>query len=350
MLEKKRIAVITSDVPFVKGGHLIIAQSTVKALREYGYEADLILTPQNRFGSQFKAYLATRLIDFGEDGLGRKIDQVISFRFPSFAAKHSHHVCWLNHRMREYYDLWEMLLSQLSFQGKIKENIRRKITHVLDTFLLKHNVSKLWAQSKTIQMRLEKWGKIKAEVLYPPPPQRDYYTQSYQNFILAISRLHKLKRVDLLIEAFKHLKNKELKAVIIGQGPEEKNLIQKIKINGLEKRINLLGTADEKTILTNYAQCRAVFFAPLREDYGLVTTEAFACRKPVVTTFDAGGPTELVKNKENGFIVENKPEKIAEKLDQLADDQNLAENMGLKAFQFISQLRWDKTVEKLIIC
>ena len=350
MFEKKRIAVITSDVPFVKGGHLIIAHSTVKALRDYGYEADLILTPQNRFGSQFKAYLATRLIDFGEDGLGRKIDQVISFRFPSFAAKHSHHVCWINHRMREYYDLWEMLLSQLSFRGKIKENIRRKITHVLDTFLLKHNVSKLWAQSKTIQMRLEKWGKIKAEVLYPPPPQRDYYTQSYQNFILAISRLHKLKRLDLLIEAFKHLKNKELKAVIIGQGPEEKNLIQKIKINGLEKRINLLGTADEKTILTNYAQCRAVFFAPLREDYGLVTTEAFACRKPVVTTFDAGGPTELVKNKENGFIVENKPEKIAEKLDQLADDQNLAEKMGLKAFRFISQLKWDKTVEKLIIC
>jgi len=350
MFEKKRIAVITSDVPFVKGGHLIIAHSTVKALRDYGYEADLILTPQNRFGSQFKAYLATRLIDFGEDGLGRKIDQVISFRFPSFAAKHSHHVCWINHRMREYYDLWEMLLSQLSFRGKIKENIRRKITHVLDTFLLKHNVSKLWAQSKTIQMRLEKWGKIKAEVLYPPPPQRDYYTQSYQNFILAISRLHKLKRLDLLIEAFKHLKNKELKAVIIGQGPQEKNLIQKIKINGLEKRINLLATADEKTILANYAQCRAVFFAPLREDYGLVTAEAFACRKPVLTTFDAGGPTELVKNKENGFIVENKPEKIAEKLDQLADDQNLAEKMGLKAFRFISQLKWDKTVEKLIIC
>lgn len=350
MLKKKRIAVITSDVPFVKGGHLIIAQSTVKALQDYGHEADLILTPQNRFGSQLRAYLATRLIDFEEDGLGRKIDQIISFRFPSFAAKHSCHVCWLNHRMREYYDLWEMLLSQLHFKGKIKENIRRRIIHFLDTFLLKHNVSRLWAQSKTIQQRLKKWGKIQAEVLYPPPPQRDYYTHSYQNFILAISRLHKLKRLDLLIEAFKYIKNKELKAVIIGQGPEENNLKQKIKMNALEKRIDLLGKADEKTILANYAQCRAVFFAPLREDYGLVTAEAFACRKPVVTTSDAGGPTELVKNKENGFIVENKPEIIAEKFDLLAEDKDLAEAMGLKAYHFISQLSWDKTVEKLIIC
>ena len=156
MMEKTRVAVVTSDVPFVKGGHLIIAQSTVNALREYGYEADLILTPQNRFGYQLRAYLATRLTDLEEDGLGRKIHQIISFRFPSFAAKHSCHVCWLNHRLREYYDLWETLSSQLGFKGKIKETFRKIAIHALDTYLLKHNVTKLWAQSQTIQKRLQK--------------------------------------------------------------------------------------------------------------------------------------------------------------------------------------------------
>lgn len=350
MLEKKRVAVVTSDVPFVEGGHLIIAQSTVKALREYGYEADLILTPQNRFGRQFSAYLATRLTDLGEDGLGRKIHQVISFRFPSFAVKHPCHVCWLNHRLREYYDLWKILYSSLSFKGKLKEILRKKAIHALDNYLLKHNLTKLFAQSKTIQKRLKKWGNIQAEVLYPPPPQRSYYTDSYQNFIFSVSRLDKLKRLDLLVDAFKYLKNKELKAIIIGEGPEEKNLMEKIQNNRLQQRVLLLGATDEKTVLDHYARCRAVFFSPLREDYGLVTGEAFASKKPVVTTADSGGPAELVKNGERGYILDTDPQKIAEKLDELAENKDLAEAMGKKAFKFISSFSWEESIEKLIIC
>ena len=350
MTEKKRIVVVTSDVPFITGGHLIIAQSTVEALREYGYEADLVLTPQNRFGYQFRAYLATRLTDLGEDGLSRKIHQVISFRFPSFAVKHSCHVCWLNHRLREYYDLWGMLSSQLSFRGRMKENLRRMAIHALDTYLLKHNVTKLFAQSRTIQERLKKWGNIPSEVLYPPPPLRDYHTDSYQNFVFSISRLQKLKRIDLLINAFKYVKNKDLKAVIIGEGPEKDNLEEKIKKNKLEKNVLLLGKTDEKTVMDHYARCRTVFFAPLREDYGLVVGEAFASRKPVITTVDSGGPAELVKDGQTGYVLEVSPKRIAEKLDELSEEKDLAETMGEKAFDFISSFSWKKTVEKLILC
>jgi glycosyltransferase involved in cell wall biosynthesis len=350
MKENKRIAVVTSDVPFVTGGHLMIAESTASALREYGYEADLILTPQNRFGFQFRAYLATRFTDLGQDGLGREIHQVISFRFPSYAIKHPCHVCWLNHRLREYYDLWDMLFSQLSFRGRLKEILRRRAIHALDTYLLKHKVTKLFAQSETIQERLKKWGNIPSEVLYPPPPRRDYHTDSYKNFIFAISRLHKLKRLDLLVDAFVHVKNKELRAFIIGEGPEEHDLAQKVKNNNLGNRVFLLGKTGEKTVMDHYARCRAVFFAPLREDYGLVTGEAFASRKPVITTIDSGGPAELVKDGQTGYILEADPRKIAEKLDELAENKDKAEAMGKKAFDFISAFSWEETVEKLILC
>ena len=46
------MAVVTSSPPFVEGGHLVIARSLVTALRDTGHEADLIVTPQNRFGRQ----------------------------------------------------------------------------------------------------------------------------------------------------------------------------------------------------------------------------------------------------------------------------------------------------------
>jgi glycosyltransferase involved in cell wall biosynthesis len=349
MSKQKRIAVVTSDVPFVEGGHLTIARSTVQALNEYGYNADLILTPQNRFGRQLRAYLANRFYDIEEDGLGRSIHQVITFRFPSYAVKHRQHVCWLNHRLREYYDQWPFLYSQLGVKGKIKERMRRRLIHRLDTRLLRHNVSKLYAQSQTIQKRLESWGNIPSEVLYPPPPQRDYYTESYENFIFSVSRLQRLKRLSLLVEAFKHIKSKDLKAVIIGEGPEQGEITKKIKDNKLEDRVILLGKTDEKTVLKNFATCRAVFFAPEQEDYGFVTGEAFASRKAVITATDSGGPAELVKDGETGYVCNPNPKAMAERMDQLAEDENLAQRLGAKSLDFISQITWEKTIQKLVI-
>ena len=42
-----------------------MARALVQALREEGHEAALVLTPQNRFGRQGAAYLATWLTDVG---------------------------------------------------------------------------------------------------------------------------------------------------------------------------------------------------------------------------------------------------------------------------------------------
>jgi len=328
---------------------MIIARNTVRALQDYGYEADLVTTPQNRFGRQFRAYLANRCTDVGMDGLGRSIHQVISFRFPSYAVKHSAHVCWLNHRMREYYDLWDVLRRQLSARGRVKESVRRFMIHRLDTYLLKHSVTRVYAQSLTIQKRLVRWGRIPSEVLYPPPPRRDYRTDSYGNFIFTVSRLHELKRVDLLVEAFRLTKNKGLKAVIIGDGPEREPLAKRIRDYGLERRVKLLGPADERTVLAHYGRCRAVYFCPRNEDYGFVTGEAFASGKAVLTTLDSGGPAELVEDGRTGFVVEPSPQALAQKLDLLAEDRKMAEKMGQAGFGFISRLTWPRTVEKLVI-
>ena len=58
-----RILVVTSSAPFVRGGHMVIAEETVAALRRAGHEAQIFETPTNRFGRQFDAYEATRLTE-----------------------------------------------------------------------------------------------------------------------------------------------------------------------------------------------------------------------------------------------------------------------------------------------
>ncbi len=345
----KRIVIVTSTVPFVYGGHLIIAENLLKALRESGYEADIFFTPQNKFGRQIQAYLANFFTDLTEDGIGRKIDQIISLRFPSYAVRHPVHVLWLNHRMREYDDLWEEFKSRLSWKGKIKESIRRAIISRIDHYLLTHNVKKIFSQSETIRGRLLKWGGIESEVLYPPAPERKYRTEKYENFIFTVSRLYPLKRIDLLVKAFKFVQNGDVKAFIAGEGVDE-DRIKKIIIElNLQERIFLLGRLSEEELIDYYSRARAVFFAPYKEDFGFVTMEAFSSRKPVITCKDSGGPSEIVRDMSSGFIVEPLPEKIAEKIDILSENPELARRMGENGFESIKDITWEKVVKKLVL-
>jgi glycosyltransferase involved in cell wall biosynthesis len=347
-VDKQRVLVVTSDVAFVEGGHLAIARGTVRALRELGHEADLMLTPQNRFGRQLGAYWATRLTDVGMDGLGRRIDRVISMRFPSYAVRHPAHVCWLNHRMREYYDLWDDLKSRLSWKGRIKEGARRFLIRRIDGRLLKRNVRKVFTISGEVQARLRRWGRIPSEILCPPPPQRAYRTDGYGDFFFAVSRLSPLKRLDLLVESMARMKRRDFRAVIAGEGPEKDRLAGRIRELGLESRVTLAGPLDEPGLIDHYARCRAVVFTPFHEDYGFVTGEAFASAKAVLTAADSGGPIEQVRDGESGFVVPPDPTALAAKLDALADDAAAAERMGQAGRRAIAALNWPDTIARLL--
>ena len=104
----------------------------------------MVLTPQNRFGRQGAAYLATWFTDVGLGDHNKAVDQVISLRYPSYAVRHPNHVVWLNHTMREYYDQWETFSETLSWKGRIKEGARRQLIHAADRYLLTKNVRKVY--------------------------------------------------------------------------------------------------------------------------------------------------------------------------------------------------------------
>jgi len=347
---KRNICVVTSHVPMVFGGHLIIAQSLVSALKEMGYNSDVIYTPQNRFGRQVSAYLANRFTDVGRTGDDEVVDQVITLRYPSYAVKHPLHICWLNHRMREYYDLWDDFLSVIpTGKGKLKERFRRRLIQRIDHRLLRHNVSDLYVISGTIKKRLETWGGIPSKVLLPPPPLgRDYRTERYENFIFTVSRLHRLKRISLLIDAFMLVRDPEVKCYIAGEGDEYKKLQTRIRDNNLEGRVILLGRVSDEQLADYYARCRAVFFGPRNEDFGFVTIEAFRSRKCVITCSDSGGPLDLVQDGQSGFITQPARTEIAERIDTLVADPRMAERMGYAGYEASRSVTWENVVKTLV--
>lgn len=344
-----RIAVVTSSPPFAEGGHLVIARAVVQALREAGHEADLVITPQNRFGRQAAAYAANWLTDVGVDGLGRTVDQVISFRYPSYAVRHERHVCWLNHTMREYYDLWPRLVAGLGRKGRLKEGVRRRLIRAADRYLLSRNVTKLFVQSRTIQRRLAGLGGLRSTVLYPPPPPRPYRCDGYGDYLFAVSRLTPLKRFDLLLGALAEPAAAGVRCVLAGDGEDGPRLRAMVRELGLEARVEMIGPVDGAQLVEHLARCRAVAFVPYDEDYGFVTVEAFAARKPVVTCADSGGPTELVRDGVSGAIAAPEPRPLAEAIARVMSDPSQAERMGAAGAELASALTWDRTIPQLLL-
>lgn len=344
-----RIAVVTSHPPFASGGHLVIAEALVEALSEFGHEATIVQTPQNRFGRQGAAYLSTWLTDVGQAHDGGQIDQVISFRFPSYAVRHDRHVCWINHRMREYYDQWPRFVQQLSWPARLKEGARRSLIHAADRYFLTDCVTRLYAQSRTIQARLAEWGRISADVIHPPPPPRAYRCDRYGDYLLVVSRLTPLKRVDLVLDALRQPAAASVRCIILGDGEAREDLLTLIDAYDLGGRVKLVGQVNEADLLDYMARCRAVCIPAAAEDYGLVTVEAFASRKAVITCTDSGGPTELVVNGTNGFVVAPEASALAVAIGRVMEDTLLAEQLGAIASQHVSAMTWTRAIDQLLL-
>jgi glycosyltransferase involved in cell wall biosynthesis len=343
------ITIVTSAPPLIEGGHLVLARSLERALRDAGHHAGIVTTPSNRFGRQGPAYLANWLTDVGVTGSGERVDQIISMRYPSYAVRHPRHVCWLVHTMREYYDLWDRFSAGLSPQGRLKERARRTLVRAADTYCFKHHVTRMFTISGAVRDRVAKWNGVPADVLHPPPPQRPYRCDGYGDFLFAPSRLSPLKRLDLVLQALARPEAAGVRCVIAGDGEEADRLIRLSRTLGLESRVTFTGRLDETALVDHLARCRAVVFVPHDEDYGFVTVEAFASAKPVITCQDSGGPLELVRDGSNGWVVAPTPADVARALAEAAADAGLAERRGRQGQQDIAALTWPAVVARLVI-
>jgi glycosyltransferase involved in cell wall biosynthesis len=339
-----RIAVCAPQVPFVRGGAEIFSEELVDRLRARGHEAELVTMPFKWYpGARVltQAFL-WRLLDL-EEADGRPIDLVVATKFPSYAVRHRNKVVWLLHQFRQAYDYDRTELGQ--FDESAEARATRRAVHRLDRAVL-GEARRLFATSRNVAGRLERGTGLTAELLPHPPQQLPYRCEAYDDFVLSVGRLDRAKRIDLLLEAAAG--DAGLRTVIVGEGPDRGRLEELARRHGLDGRAEFVGRVDDEALADLYGRCRAVFYAPVDEDFGMVPYEAFLSEKPVVTTVDAGGPLDAVLDRRTGLVCEPRAADVAAALAWLREHEGETRAWGRAGRELAERITWDATIDKLL--
>ena len=344
----KTIAVCAAQVPFFSGGAEAHVEALIEELKARDFEVDLINIPYKWYPHEqlLKSVEIWKKLDLSESN-AKKIDMIITTKFPSYFAQHRNKVLWLIHQYRQMYDLFETHYSGFNKSRPKDLELRDRLIE-MDTQILK-TYKKIFTNSKNTAARLKKYNGIEATPLYHPPRLSGrYYSTGFDDYVLSVGRLDSLKRVDLLIKSLRFCDSK-IRCKIVGSGPESEKLEVIARECGVSDRVEFLGFVPDEKLLDLYSNCSAVFFAPLDEDYGYITLEAFLSQKPVITSFDSGGPLEFVEDQLNGIVLDSLEEKgIGEKIDGLVSDKQRCRRYGIRGHQKVKSINWNVVIQTLL--
>lgn len=345
-----RIAIATVRVPFITGGAEIHAKLLHDELINRGYESEIVSIPFKWYPSEtlLDCMIMGRMMDLTEVN-GEKIDMVIAMKFPAYYVKHPNKVLWVLHQHRQAYDLWGTEYGDMH-TWEDGEFIRNTIVRNDNSFI--REAKRIFTNAKKTANRLKKYNDINAVPLYHPPMGHERLRcENFGNYIFYPSRIDKMKRQRLLVEAARFLKT-DAKIYLAGKGSESEmgylnSLISKY---GLEDKVKMLGFITEEEKIRYYANCLGVYFGAYDEDYGYITLEAFFSKKPVIVHKDAGGPLEFVNDGKNGYILKPDPRNIARKIDEWSLNKGLAEEMGVNGYNSILEknITWDYVIDSLL--
>lgn len=152
-------------------------------------------------------------------------------------------------------------------------------------------------------------------------------TSNETKVVGTLAELHKVKGLDVLLEAWQVLHESfDAQLVIAGRGDEAENLQNTANNLGISGSVKFLGFVPEARSLLSGLD---IFILPSRsENLPYAILEAGFAGLPVVAS-RVGGIPEIINNGENGFLVEKESVSgLVIKLKNLLEDGNLAKRLG----------------------
>ena len=194
--------------------------------------------------------------------------------------------------------------------------------------------------------------------LFHPDKENSDIREKYKiagPFLLYVGRLTEKKGVKYLIEAMPHVLESfpECRLLLIGTGEEQQKLLRLTKSFGLQGSVIFRG-AIPNSELPQYFATADIFIGPSiqaeggdTEGFGLTFVEA-AMSECIVVASNVGGISDIIKDGETGFLVQEKnPHAIADTLCNILKQMDTLADIKAAARQkMISQFDWQVIAEK----
>ena len=198
------------------------------------------------------------------------------------------HVSYVHSPIRYAWDLQHQYLNQSGLVKGIRSFLARATLHYLRTWDVRtaNGVDAFLVNSGFIGRRVERAYRRDSRVVYPPVDIEAFELCSRKDhFYVTVSRMVPYKRMDLIVEAFTAMPNRNL--VVIGDGPDMDKIRAKAGAN-----VTIMGHQPFHVLKDHLQRARAFVFAA-EEDFGISVVEAQACGTPVIA-FGKGGACETV--------------------------------------------------------
>lgn len=164
---------------------------------------------------------------------------------------------------------------------------------------------------------------------------------------ICTGELNNNKNQMFLIEAFSKVvqKNRNIKLLLAGNGPNEEMLRSRAKALNLENYVVFLGYT---TILEQYIKLSDLIISvSIREGLGLNIIEGMLCRKPIIVS-ENRGHKDLIENGESGYLIENfNVDMLAEKISILIGDKEKCKYMAENSFSYAQKFTVENSLKEL---
>ncbi len=197
---------------------------------------------------------------------------------------------------RFVYDLKDYYLKQIPYWQRpilhaLIEYVRPRYEHAIA------KMDKLIANSQHVRQRLADYTGVDSTVIYPPVNTEHYQWLSAGEYYLSTARLEPYKRVDLIVEAFLKLPDKQL---VVTSGGSDLPRLKRIANHATN--IRFTGWVSQQQLIDLVGRSIATIYLPMNEDFGISPVESMAAGKPVIGAAE-GGLLETVINGETGLLI-----------------------------------------------
>ena len=155
-----------------------------------------------------------------------------------------------------------------------------------------------------------------------------------ENIIVSVGRLAAGKHFDRLIKLFNDLNKKDWKLIIIGGNTQNSNIHNNLEqlLISLGNPANIILAGTQKNVNEYLLKSKIFAFTSSSEGFPNVIGEALSAGLPVISYDCIAGPSDLIHDGENGYLIPLFDDELfKKKLLLLMDNENLVAKMSENA-------------------